>query len=157
MSAWIWVVVGRLKGRRNAEAEPPARAERRRQLDIRPLPAASRIRFLEQWQVLQAQFVDDPGTAVVSAASLIKYAMAERGYPVEDFDQRVADVSVDHPEVAEDYRAGHRLAQAGANGDGSTEDLRQAMRRYRALFDELVGPSADDIAGAVSAFERSAR
>ena len=66
--------------------------------------------------------------------------MAERGYPVEDFDQRAADVSVDHPQVVEDYREGHRLAQASANGDDSTEDLRQAMRHYRSLFDELVGP-----------------
>ena len=78
-------------------------------------------------------------------------------YSVEDFDQRVADVSVDHPEIVEDYREGHRLAQAGANGDGSTEDLRQAMRRYRSLFDELVGPSTDQGEDAVPAGARSAR
>ena len=69
--------------------------------------------------------------------------MAERGYPVDDFDQRAADVSVDHPQVVENYRHGHRLAQASADGSDSTEDLRQAMRHYRALFDELVDPAAE--------------
>ena len=69
--------------------------------------------------------------------------MAERGYPVEDFEQRAADISVDHPQVVENYRQGHRLAQASAGGSDSTEDLRQAMRHYRALFDELVEPAAD--------------
>jgi hypothetical protein len=70
--------------------------------------------------------------------------MAERGYPVDDFDQRAADISVDHPQVVENYREGHRLAQASADGSDSTEDLRQAMRHYRALFDELVEPPADE-------------
>jgi hypothetical protein len=92
---------------------------------------------------VQAQFVDDPRAAVASADSLIQSVMAERGYPVEDFDQRAADVSVDHPHVVENYRDGHRLAQASASGSDSTEDLRQAMRHYRALFDELVEPDAD--------------
>jgi hypothetical protein len=69
--------------------------------------------------------------------------MAERGYPVDDFDQRAADVSVDHPQVVENYRHGHRLAQASADGSDSTENLRQAMRHYRALFDELVEPAAE--------------
>ena len=132
--------VGTAESRREGEAELQARQERRRELEIRPLSSASRMRYLEMWQRVQAQFVDDPGTAVASADSLIQSAMAERGYPVEDFDQRAADVSVDHPQVVEDYREGHRLAQASANGDDSTEDLRQAMRHYRSLFDELVGP-----------------
>jgi hypothetical protein len=70
--------------------------------------------------------------------------MAERGYPVEDFETRAADISVDHPQVVENYREGHRLAQRGADGDGSTEDLRQTMRHYRALFEELVEPVADE-------------
>jgi hypothetical protein len=72
--------------------------------------------------------------------------MAERGYPVEDFEQRAADISVDHPRVVENYREGHRLAQASANGGDSTEDLRQAMRHYRALFDDLVEPDAEPTA-----------
>jgi hypothetical protein len=132
--------VGTAESRREGEAELQARQERRRELEIRPLASASRMRYLEMWQRVQAQFVDDPRTAVASADSLIQSAMAERGYPVEDFDQRAADVSVDHPQVVEDYREGHRLAQASANGDDSTEDLRQAMRHYRSLFDDLVGP-----------------
>ena len=128
------------ESRREGEAELQARQERRRELEIRPLSSASRMRYLEMWQRVQAQFVDAPRVAVASADSLIQSAMAERGYPVEDFDERAADVSVDHPQVVEDYREGHRLARASANGDNSTENLRQAMRHYRPLFDELVGP-----------------
>ena len=129
--------------KRDAEAELQAREERRQQLEIRPLSQAARDRYLQSWQSVQARFVDDPGGAVASADSLIQSVMAERGYPVEDFDQRAADVSVDHPQVVENYRHGHRLAQASADGSDSTEDLRQAMRHYRALFDELVEPAAE--------------
>jgi hypothetical protein len=131
------------ENKREAEAELAAREERRRELAIRPLSNAARDRYLHSWQTVQAQFVDDPRAAVASADSLIQSVMAERGYPVEDFDQRAADVSVDHPHVVENYRDGHRLAQASASGSDSTEDLRQAMRHYRALFDELVEPDAD--------------
>jgi hypothetical protein len=130
--------------KRQAEAELQAREERRERLDIRPLSQSARVRYVEMWRVTQAQFVDDPKTAVASADSLIQSVMFDRGYPVEDFDQRAADVSVDHPQVVENYREGHRLAQASAGGDDSTEDLRQAMKHYRALFDELVEPDADE-------------
>jgi hypothetical protein len=130
--------------KRDAEAELQAREERRQQLEIRPLSQATRDRYLQSWQTVQAQFVDDPGGAVAGADSLIQSVMSERGYPVEDFEQRAADISVDHPQVVENYRRGHRLAQASANGRDSTEDLRQAMRHYRALFDELVEPAADE-------------
>lgn len=130
--------------KRDAEAELQAREERRQQLEIRPLSQAARDRYLQSWQSVQAQFVDDPRGAVASADSLIQSVMAERGYPVEDFEQRAADISVDHPQVVENYRRGHRLAQASADGGDSTEDLRQAMRHYRALFDELVEPPADE-------------
>ena len=136
--------VGTAESKREAEAELQAREERRRELEIRPLPSAARYRYLEAWQGVQSQFVDDPSAAVARADELIQSVMSERGYPVEDFEQRAADVSVDHPQVVENYREGHRLAQSTANGSGSTEDLRQAMRRYRALFDELVEPAADD-------------
>ena len=132
--------------KRDAEAELQARDERRQQLEIRPLSRATRDRYLQSWQSVQAQFVDDPRRAVASADSLIQSVMVERGYPVEDFDQRAADISVDHPQVVENYRHGHRLAQAsadGADGSDSTEGLRQAMRHYRALFDELLEPPAD--------------
>jgi hypothetical protein len=136
--------VGTAESKREAEAELQAREERRRKLEIRPLPSAARYRYLEAWQAVQSQFVDDPSAAVARADELIQSVMSERGYPVEDFEQRAADVSVDHPRVVENYRQGHRLAQSSANGSVSTEDLRQAMRRYRALFDELVEPAADD-------------
>jgi hypothetical protein len=129
--------------RREAEAELQAREERRQQLEIRPLSEATRDRYVQSWRSVQAQFVDDPRGAVASADSLIQSVMAERGYPVEDFDQRAADISVDHPQVVENYRHGHQLAQASANGSEATEDLRQAMRHYRALFEELVEPTAD--------------
>ena len=135
--------LGTTDSKRDAEAELQAREERRQQLEIRPLSQAARERYLQSWQSVQAQFVDDPGGAVASADSLIQSVMAERGYPVEDFEQRAADVSVDHPQVVENYRHGHRLAQASADGNDSTEDLRQAMRHYRALFDELVEPAAE--------------
>ncbi len=131
------------ESRRQAEAELQAREERRERLDIRPLSQSARDRYMDTWRVTQAQFVDDPRTAVASADSLIKSVMAERGYPVEDFEQRAADVSVDHPQVAENYREGHRLARASADGDDATENLRQAMKHYRALFDELVEPDSE--------------
>lgn len=130
--------------KRDAEAELRAREERRQQLDIRPLSRAARDRYLQRWQSVQSQFVDDPRGAVASSDSLIQSVMADRGYPVEDFEQRAGDISVDHPQVVENYRQGHRLAQASADGSDSTEDLRQAMRHYRALFDELVEPGSDE-------------
>jgi hypothetical protein len=149
--------VGSAENRREAEAELQAREERRQALDIRPLTQAARDRYTETWLVVQAQFVDDPRGAVGTADSLIQSVMAERGYPVEDFEQRAADVSVDHPQVVENYRQGHRLAQASAKGDDSTEDLRQAMRHYRALFDELVEPDADQATAGERAANDGAR
>jgi hypothetical protein len=129
--------------KRDAEAELRAREERREQLDIRPLPTAARERYVAEWQRVQALFVDDPQGAVHDGDMLIQSVMRDRGYPVDDFEQRSADVSVDHPKVVENYREGHRLANASARGDGTTEDLRQAMRHYRALFEELVDDTAD--------------
>ncbi|HVR12793.1 MAG TPA: hypothetical protein VMS41_03355 [Gaiellaceae bacterium] len=130
--------------KKTAESELAARRERREQLDIRPLSSAARERYVHQWQIVQVQFVDNPSGAVASADQLIQSVMADRGYPVKDFETRAADLSVDHPDVVENYRHGHRLAQKAADGDGSTEDLRQAMRHYRALFDDLVEPTVDE-------------
>jgi hypothetical protein len=135
--------IGAADSRRAAESDLAAREERRDRLEIRPLSQAARDRYLQSWQAVQAQFVDSPSAAVASADSLIESVMAERGYPVEDFEQRAADISVDHPQVVENYRRGHRLAEDSANGDGSTESLRQAMRHYRSLFEELVESDAD--------------
>jgi hypothetical protein len=129
--------------KRDAEAELAARAERRDSFDIRPLAPGARERYATEWERIQARFVDDPGGAVHEADGLIQSVMADRGYPVDDFDQRAADLSVDHPQVVENYREGHRLARAAELGNGTTEDLRRAMQAYRALFDELLGETAD--------------
>jgi hypothetical protein len=129
--------------KRDAEAELAARAERRDSFDIRPLAPGARERYATEWERIQARFVDDPGGAVHEADGLIQSVMADRGYPVDDFDQRAADLSVDHPQVVENYREGHRLARAAELGNGTTEDLRRALQAYRALFDELLGETAD--------------
>ena len=132
------------ESKKDAEAELAARRDRREQLEIHPLSSASRERYTSQWHNVQAQFVDNPGAAVASADHLIQTVMSERGYPVKDFETRAADISVDHPQVVENYRHGHRLAEKSSDGDGSTEDLRQAMRHYRALFDELLESDVDE-------------
>jgi hypothetical protein len=136
--------IGSAESKRDAEAELRGREERRQQLEIRPLTQTARDRYTNQWEVVQAQFVDEPRAAVASADELIQSVMAERGYPMADFDQRAAHISVDHPTVVENYRQGRRLSSATGNADGATEDLRQAMRHYRALFEELVEPDLDD-------------
>jgi len=128
----------RADGKREAEADLSARVERRNELDIRPLTSAARERYLEEWTAVQARFVDGPRLAVQEADALIQRVMRERGYPVDDFEQRAADISVDHPTVVENYRAGHGLA-----GSDDTEEQRQAMVHYRSLFDELVEDSSD--------------
>jgi hypothetical protein len=132
------------ENKKKAEADLAARRERREQIQVRPLSSSARERYTTQWQTVQAQFVDSPEAAVSSADQLIQSVMADRGYPVDDFETRAADISVDHPQVVENYRQGHRLAERSANGNGSTEDLRQAMRHYRALFDDLVEPDEDE-------------
>jgi len=136
--------VGTAGSKHDAEVDLKERADRRERLNVRPLPEESQQRYRDRWQKVQAQFVDDPQGAVANADALIASAMAERGYPVEDFEQRAADVSVDHPQVVESYREGHRLAAASADGTGSTEDLRRAMQCYRDLFDDLIDSPADE-------------
>ncbi len=123
---------------RAAEVELADRQERVSKLDIRPLGADERGRFRDEWQPVQARFVDDPSTAVRDADALVGRVMGARGYPVGDFEQRAADVSVDHPTVLEHYRAAHAIALRDAAGQAATEDLRQAMVHYRALFAELL-------------------
>ena len=132
------------ESKREAEAELAERAERRDELDIRPLPEASRARYVDSWTKVQSRFVDDPRGAVDEADSLLQSVMRERGYPVdEDFDRRADDVSVDHPEVVQRYRDGHRLAQTRDDDDSVTENLREAMTHYRALFEQLVEPAPE--------------
>lgn len=130
--------------KREAEAELAARQDRRQQLNIRPLRAEARERYAEQWAVVQTQFVDSPGAAVTAADGLVSSVMADRGYPMDDFEQRAADVSVDHPHVVENYRQAKDISRASEQGRASTEDLRRAMQNYRALFDELLGEDDAD-------------
>jgi hypothetical protein len=131
-------VTGSTGSTRAAEAELAEREARRERIEIRDLPETSRARYVDEWRALQSDFVDEPERAVGSADALLQRVMAERGYPVEDFEQRADDLSVDYPEVVQNYREGHRLAQMSAGNGQSTEALRQAMRHYRALFEELV-------------------
>ena len=126
-------------GRRHAEAGLKERTERVENLNIRPLAAGDRARFVESWSRVQARFVDGPGGAVTEADQLLRDVMSTRGYPVSDFEQRAADISVDHPLVMENYRTAHAIAVRQTQGQANTEDLRQAMIHYRTLFDELVG------------------
>jgi hypothetical protein len=125
-------------GRRQAEAELMARQQHRDSLEIRPLVDEARRRYADQWQTIQGQFVDTPTAAVVAADGLVSAVMSDRGYPTDDFEQRAADVSVDHPEVVESYREARRISDASKQGQTTTEELRQAMRHYRLLFDELL-------------------
>ncbi len=134
---------------RKAEAALDKRAERVDALNIRPLATADRARFVESWARIQARFVDGPGGAVIDADKLLGDVMSTRGYPMSDFEQRAADISVDHPLVLDNYRAAHQCALRQTRGQASTEDLRQAMIHYRTLFEELVAPA--EIARAHSA------
>ena len=136
--------VARTGDQRSAEADLAARQQRRRELDIVALEPATRDRYLEAWRVTQGRFVDDPAGATQQADRLVAQVMRDRGYPVDDFEQRAADVSVDHPQVAENYRAAHAVYQANEQGLASTDDLRQAFVHYRSLFAELLDVEGDD-------------
>ena len=124
--------------RRQAEAGLKERTERVESLKIRALDPGDRARFVESWSRVQARFVDGPGGAVTEADQLLGDVMSTRGYPVSDFEQRAADISVDHPLVMENYRTAHEIAVRQTRGQANTEDLRQAMIHYRTLFEELV-------------------
>lgn len=124
--------------RRHAEAGLEKRAERVESFHVRPLAPGDRARFADSWRGVQARFVDGPAGAVAEADRLLGDVMSTRGYPVSDFDQRAADISVDHPLVVESYRKAHDIALRQTKGQASTEDLRQAMIGYRTLFEELV-------------------
>ena len=126
-----------------AERELEHRAERVEHFQLRPLAREERDQFVARWQSVQAQFVDDPSGATSEADELVGQVMATRGYPVGDFEQRAADVSVNHPGVVEHYRAGHALALRAARGDADTEDLRQAFVHFRALFEDLLEVESD--------------
>jgi hypothetical protein len=130
------------EGRRAAEAELRDREKQRAQLDIRPLAEQTRLRFAQEWQEVQEHFVDQPSDAVVAADRLVYSVMEARGYPMGDFDAQADLVSVDHPAVVENYRYAHGIRERAQAQRASTEDLREALLRYRSLFNELL--EADD-------------
>jgi hypothetical protein len=136
-------------GERAAQSELRQREKRRERLHIVPLDSEARERYATSWREVQARFVDVPSEATSEADRLVQRVMKERGYPVDSFDQREADISVDHPGVVEDYRAAHAISLANDHGEASTEDLRQAMVHYRSLFEELLetGRSGERAAG----------
>jgi len=123
--------------RKKAERNLVERTEQVKKYNIVPLQASDRQRYRADWQKVEQHFLERPTTAVVEADELVAEIMRTRGYPMGDFDRHAADLSVTHPTVIDHYRAGHRTI-GGAPGGASTEDLRQAMLHYRALFDELI-------------------
>lgn len=123
---------------KHAEQVLQQRQKRVEKLNIRALSDSERDDFAQAWKQEQARFVDEPSSAVNNADSLVQRVMKARGYPVSDFEQRVADVSVDHPVVVQNYRVAHDIAARGQNGQVTTEELREAMIHYRALFADLL-------------------
>jgi hypothetical protein len=126
------------KGRRAAEADLRDRERQRAELDLRPLPEDMRVRFVQDWRDVQERFVDQPAEAVMAADSLVHAAMEARGYPRGDFGAQADLVSVDHPEVAQNYRFAHEVRAQAQAQRATTEDLRDALLRYRSLFNELL-------------------
>jgi hypothetical protein len=129
--------VNEVGDQRRAEEELVKRQERVDHLEIKPL-SAQRDSFTQQWRSVQAMFVDDPGGAVTRADTLVEEVMKARGYPVSDFDQRAADLSVHHARVVENYRGAREIAERHRRNAATTEDLRKAMVYYRELFQDLL-------------------
>ena len=139
--------------RKRAEQDLLARVDEVKKYDIRPFTVAERDRFRGDWALIEKRFIERPTTAVVEADELVAEMMRVRGYPMGDFEKHAKDLSVTHPRIVEHYRAGHR-AIGSAPGNTSTEDLRQAMLHYRALFDELVSEvRGDDVPRDVPRFD----
>ena len=128
---------------RSAEADLLARERQRAQFDIKPLPEATRLNFASEWRDLQERFVDEPAQATGEADTLITRVMEARGYPMKDFDAQVELVSVDHPVTVDNYRFAHAVQMRAQTQQASTEDLREALLRYRSLFDEMLLPEGN--------------
>jgi hypothetical protein len=125
--------------RTEAEKELREREKRHAELEIKPLSPESQNRYAADWEEVQIQFVDNPGEAVTTADDLVTRLMAERGYPTENYDNMLADLSVEHAGTLEHYREAHGISRRNSSGEASTEDLRQALVHYRALFGDLLG------------------
>jgi len=149
--------VNEVGDKRRAESELVKRQERVEKLDIRPLSAEQRYSSTLQWRTVQTRFVDDPKGAVTEADRLVEDVMKLRGYPVAEFDQRAADLSVHHPRVVENYRAARDIAQRHRRGAATTEDLRQAMVHYRGLFEDLLEDREHEGEREVAAARRDGR
>src|SRR4029453_4500395 len=132
--------------RRSAEAELRGRVKRRDSFEVTELDPAAREAYTEQWLQVQQRFIDEPEQTVADADGLVQTVMRERGYPVDEFDERIEMISVDHPELADNYRTAHAIQLRSDQQDASTDDLREAFQRYRALFAELLadGDGSDD-------------
>lgn len=135
-------VVSKTGDRRQAESELEERIAHVNTLHIRPLTAEEVNRYSLEWQAIQTEFVDEPLAALQKANHLIQEVMEVKGYPVEDFEQQTADISVDYPELVGDYRGMHFIAVRGATEKVSTEEMRQAMVHGRALFENLIKQTA---------------
>jgi len=125
--------------RSEAERELSDREKRFERLHIKDLTNEQRDRFADEWRIVQVRFVDDPAGTIKEADGLVQKVMDTRGYPITDFEQQAADISVDHPQVVTHYRAAHGIALRHEQDGASTEDLRQALIHFRALFQELLG------------------
>jgi hypothetical protein len=132
-----------------------ARERRVSKLPLRSLAPAERASFAQSWLLAQQEFVDAPHQAVRNAHELVQRTMHARGYPVDDFDRCVADLSVDYGDIVQHYRAAHALDQANRAGRANTEELRQALVHYRALFEELLGTPQGQVAPASQRYDQS--
>ncbi|MHA7650027.1 hypothetical protein ACX9NE_09820 [Mycobacterium sp. ML4] len=137
-------LVSEAGGQKAAEKELIAREHKRNKLDVVPLTPAALSDFTTRWNQVQTAFVDNPSTAVGVADRLVTEVMRERGYPVDDFDQRAADISVDHPQVVDNYRAAHAVHLSQQRGEVSTEQQREAFVHYRALFEKLLETTSQE-------------
>ncbi len=127
-----------LGSEKKAQTELNERQKHVEALNIRPLSVSEHDRYLAEWTAVQSKFVDEPGQAIVDADRLIMEVMQIRGYPVSDFEQRVADISVKYPALVTNYRGAREIANKNKLGQANTEELRQAMIYYRSLFEELL-------------------
>jgi hypothetical protein len=132
-------VVADTGSRADAERELRERERRHAELELKPLTPESKARYSAAWEEVQIQFVDNPGEAVTTADRLTTELIAERGYPTGDYDDQVANLSVEHARTLGHYRDAHEISLRNSEGDASTEDLRQALVHYRALFADLLG------------------
>ncbi len=156
--------LARTGGRREAESELRRRQEERAGFEVRPIPVAALMRFAEEWEGIQARFIDEPLTAVASADHLVQTVMEARGYPVDDFERNAALISVDHPALVEQYRSAHDVYERSRMNQSTTEELRDSLLRYRSLFDELLRADGDGLSleeaatlGDAAPAERTAR